>query len=158
MARKQLTALLIPVLLCACLKDDEGLPRPSIPGCGVDGATLEAEVDEESSCFGTGLFAVMADGEFALGGLSINGMSLALTVDSFAIGTHPSTDALNVVLLTVGGTPYHSTEGAPGIIAISTHDAEGKRVKGSFAVQVQGAENGAMKDLNGSFDVFYVEE
>lgn len=147
--------------LAGCQKDEPTppiAPGPAPASCGIDGARLQATFDGAAFCANVSLFASDAAGTITISGMSTQGSTLTLEIDSMSVGTHAITENTNAMLHTTTlAMSYTAMDALPGTLTIESHDLVLKRIKGTFSASLQGAFGGPPKTIIGSFDVFYVD-
>ena len=149
------------LVLCfsACVKDEiDQTPDPPVEICGIDGMRMKADVDGAAICFSSTLVANLADGQLTIGGINPTSGSLALQLDETSVGTHSATGDMNQVFFTMGTVAYQSTNEAPGVISVNSHDQGANRIKGSFTVQLASPDGSPAKNVSGTFEVLYLEQ
>ncbi|MBX2979651.1 MAG: hypothetical protein KF905_10175 [Flavobacteriales bacterium] len=152
--------LLIPaLLLVACSKDDDAplAPQPAPAVCGIDGARLEATFDGGAFCANASLFASQAV-SMTINGISQQGATLTLELDSVSVGTHAISEITNSILFTTQlAMAYQSTDATPGTLTITSHDTAAKRIRGSFSATLSNQIGLPSAAIAGNFDLYYVE-
>jgi hypothetical protein len=160
MKQLHLLAALTLLLVTACNKDDDDptTPTPAPVVCGIDGARLQATFDGSSFCANASLFASEAGGLMTINGITQQGATLTLELDSLSVGTHAMTETTNTILYTPQlALAYAATDGAPASVTITEHNVSTRRIRGNFSGPLYSPIGGAPKSISGSFDLVYVQ-
>lgn len=150
---------LVLVLFASCSKDkdDPVAPAPTNT-CGVAGARLQANLDGEAFCADASLFASLAVDVLTVNGISQQGATLTLELDSLSVGTHTMTEGTNSLLFTTTlGLAYRTSDGDPGSVTITSHDTSAKRIQGTCSADLYSPLGGVPKVISGNFDLYYIE-
>jgi len=151
-----LVFLVSAITLVACAKagkevaEEVGLiPRT----CGADGARVQATVGGSSFC-ADGQIVAITDGTSAnVSGVGLLGNTLAIQIDTLAVGTFPISEAENAMLFMATGTPYVGIAGQPGTLTITAFNAETRQIKASFETVLRNEMDGSEKAVAGTLDV-----
>lgn len=93
-----------------------------------------------------------------LNGISQQGATLTLELDSLTVGAHDMTEGTNSLLFTTTlGLAYRTADGDPGTVTITSHDTSARRMQGTYAADLYSPLGGAPKAIVGNFDLYYIE-
>jgi hypothetical protein len=93
-----------------------------------------------------------------INGITQQGATLTLELDSLSVGTHAMTETNNTILYTTQlALAYAATDGAPASVTITEHNVSTRRIRGNFSGPLYSPIGGAPKSISGSFDLFYVQ-
>ncbi len=157
---KTLVRILAASLLFSACHQEELNTVPLIGSdCGSEGHRVSVTTDGDFQCLSASVIAIGSpEGDVAIQGLGLNGISVTLQIDSVANGDFPIGEDDNAVLWMQTGTAFLSTDEDPGVLTILSHDEATHRVSGTFDVVVHHAADPTTHELSGSFDVTYSPE
>lgn len=93
-----------------------------------------------------------------INGISQQGATLTLELDSVSVGTHAISEITNSILFTTQlAMAYQSTDATPGTLTITSHDTAAKRIRGSFSATLSNQIGLPSAAIAGNFDLYYVE-
>lgn len=139
------------LILNACVKED---PVDVLtPGCGSDGARVEATIGNSDWCANTSVMAHGSDGSAIITGVSLTGGTLIMEVDSIGIGQQPITEGSNAVLYTALEGSFTVPSMAHGTLDITNYDPTSGRLSGTVDVGLRLNGEGPSKQVAASFDV-----
>lgn len=157
---KSLAALSIAsctLLLGAC-KDEEEPEVESPIICSLPNGTLRWTIDGVERCANASLF-----GDFGtfltVNGISIEGQTLTLELDSLSVGSHELSADSNFMLYTDGlAVAWEATNEQPGTINITSHNESTNRLEATFQINLVNPLNNATKSItNGQLAITYTE-
>lgn len=144
--------------LASCAKETQDIAQDLglIPGgCGTEGARLQASVGGEPYCATAQIIATGDGSSVIVTGIDLAGSTLILQLDTLALGEHPMNEASNGALYMQAGTTYTIAPSVAGVLTISAHDPDARKLKASFDVPVFNEMNGVTKQVQGEVDVTY---
>lgn len=151
-----LTSSMISFMSCKDEDDDLTVDPPLV--CSLPNGTLKWKENGVEKCANA---TILADQGIILTvyGLSAQGPSLTLELDSTSVGTHELTADYNYVLYTDGlALAWEATNEQPGTITISSHNESTNRIEGTFQINLVNPLNGATKQItDGQISVTYTE-
>jgi hypothetical protein len=154
-----LTAILIAstTLFTACKdEEEEDIETPLV--CGLPNGTLKWTADGAERCANTTLF-----GDYGIfltvNGISSQGQTLTMELDSLTVGTHELSADANYLLYTDAlAVAWEITNEQPGTITITSHNETTNRLEATFQATVVNPISGATKTLsNGQLSISYTE-
>ena len=143
-------------LLTSCKKDEEETETPII--CGLPNGTLKWKENGVEKCANATLFADYTI-DMTVNGLSAQGPTMTLELDSLNVGTYPLTADYNYMLYTDAlALGWESTNEQPGSITITSHNENTNRLEATFHITLVSALNGATKQItDGQLSITYTE-
>ena len=139
-------------------KDDEEEQVDSPIICGLPNGTLRWTADGAEICANASLFGDL--GMFmTVNGISIEGQTITLELDSLTVGTHELSADVNYLLYTDGlAVVWEATNAQPGTITITSHNETTNRLEATFQINVVNPMSGASKSItNGQLSLTYTE-
>jgi len=124
-------------------------------GCGADGARFQASIAGSAYCASAQIIATGDGSSVIVTGIDLAGNTLVLQLDTLAVGEHPMNEASNGALYMQAGTTYTIAPNVAGVLTISAHDPDARKLKASFDVPVLNEMNGVTKQVQGEVDVTY---
>ena len=137
-------------------KEEEEIETPIV--CGLPNGTLKWTTDGTERCANASLF-----GDYGIfltvNGISLQGQTLTLELDSLSVGTHELSADANFMLYTDGlAVVWEVTNEQPGTITITSHNESTNRLEATFQATLVNPVSGATKTLsNGQLSLSYTE-
>jgi hypothetical protein len=149
--------LTIAMLVTSC-KDEEAeeIETPLI--CSMPNGTLRWTTDGAERCANATLF-----GDYGIfltvNGISSQGQTLTLELDSLSVGTHEISADANFMLYTDGlAVAWEATNEQPGTITITSHNEATNRLEATFEAKLVNPISGTTKTLSsGQLVITYTE-
>ena len=143
-------------LLSSCKKDEEETETPII--CGLPNGTLKWKENGVEKCANASLFADYTI-DMTVNGISVQGPSMTLEMDSLSVGTYPLTADYNYMLYTDGlALAWEATNEQPGSITITSHNESTNRIEANFHINLVSPISGATKQItDGQLSIIYTE-
>lgn len=144
------------VFLSSCKKDEEETETPII--CGLPNGTLKWKENGVEKCANASLFADYTI-DMTVNGISAQGPSMTLELDSLNIGTYALTADYNYMLYTDGlALAWEATNEQPGSITITSHNENTNRIEATFHINLVSPISGATKQItDGTLSITYTE-
>ncbi len=124
-----------------------------------DNYALSARINGQLWVSEKGVAAYMGSQALVMNALSNTKPSMALSIKSLSVGTHPLDSINNGFLYTFQGdqqSGHYATTAHPGELVISEHDTAGKYIKGSFRLVAYNYLNGdSIRVEEGRFEINY---
>jgi hypothetical protein len=147
----------MPLVFTACTDDEvEDIETPIV--CSLPNGTLKWTTDGTERCANASLF-----GDYGIfltvNGISSQGQTLTLELDSLSVGTHELSADANFMLYTDGlAVAWEVTNEQPGTITITSHNESTNRLEATFQATLVNPVSGATKTLsNGQLSIKYTE-
>jgi hypothetical protein len=143
------------VLLSSCKKDEEE-ETPII--CGLPNGTLKWKENGVEKCANVSLFADYTI-DMTVSGISAQGPTFTLELDSLNVGTYALTADYNYMLYTDGlALAWEATNEQPGSITITSHNESTNRLEATFQINLVSPISGATKQItDGQLSITYTE-
>ena len=144
------------LLIASCKDEEEVVETPIV--CGLPNGTLKWTSDGAERCANATLF-----GDYGIfltvNGITTQGQTLTLELDSLSVGTHEISADANYMLYTDNlAVLWEATNEQPGTITITSHNEETNRLEATFNVNLVNPINGVTKSLtNGQLKITYTE-
>jgi len=144
------------LLFASCKDEEEVVETPIV--CGLPNGTLKWTSDGAERCANATLF-----GDYGIfltvNGITTQGQTLTLELDSLSVGTHEISADANYMLYTDNlAVLWEATNEQPGTITITSHNEETNRLEATFNVNLVNPINGVTKSLtNGQLKITYTE-
>jgi hypothetical protein len=145
------------VLFTSCKDEEEEVIETPLV-CSLPNGTLTWTTDGAERCANTTLF-----GDYGIfltvNGISSQGQTLTLELDSLSVGTHELSADANFMLYTDGlAVAWEVTNEQPGTITITSHNETTNRLEATFQATLVNPLSGATKTLsNGQLKITYTE-
>jgi hypothetical protein len=144
------------LFLSSCKDEEEDIETPIV--CGLPNGTLKWTSDGAERCANASLF-----GDYGIfltvNGITSQGQTLTLELDSLSVGTHEISADANYMLYTDNlAVVWEATNEQPGTITITSHNEQTNRLEATFNVNLVNPINGATKSLSsGQLKITYTE-
>jgi len=141
--------------ITGCAKEKEEIPDPL--SCDKPNGTLNWSFDGKSYCANSGLSANLED-LLVLNGISAEGVSLSMLVDSVQPGTYQISLSKNGLTCTDrSGTVWMPSETVSGSITINSHSPSTRFIDASFVCTLQNAAGQTKELKSGRFRITYTQ-
>jgi hypothetical protein len=148
----------LPLCFASCKEEEDPIEVESPLVCGLPNGTLRWTSDGAERCANTTLF-----GDYGIfltvNGISSEGQTLTLELDSLSVGTHELSADVNYLLYTDNlAVAWEITNEQPGSITIISHNETTNRLEATFQATVVNPLSGVSKTLsNGQLSITYTE-
>jgi Family of unknown function (DUF6252) len=149
-------ALALLTIVSSCKKDDDD-DDPVTDLCALPNGSLKWTSNGQNLCANASLFADYAI-VMTVNGISQQGATLTLELDSVNQGTYQMKELVNSILYTdVLGMAWQSTDDNPGTITITKNNTSTNEFEATFNVPVRNPLGMSQTLSGGTLKVFYTE-